>query len=691
MQNTSTPVTGGVRKSGFRRDIQGLRAVAVLAVIVNHAVGALTGGFLGVDVFFVISGFIITALLLREVERTGRISFLGFYKRRVKRILPAATLVLVVTVAASYILIGGERARQIAGDALAATFFVSNWRFAAAGTDYWADDGTTSPLQHYWSLGVEEQFYIVWPLLIALVALILHRRRALKPVLAVVLLVIAGASVMWAAHETDAAPMWAYFSTLTRAWELAVGALVAVGASQLGRVPQGLRPYLAWAGIAALGYAFFTVGEGEGMPVPGAFVAVLATALIIAAGTGSKDESTVWPLSNRVSSYIGDISYSLYLWHLPVIVFLGAYFAHHERRFLLSVLAITALLSVASYHFVENPIRRSTWMEQGAGRTSHLFTLAASVVVVGLIAATSVVTFIRPAEASASAAPAMSATPDTQAELTEYLADAGEADDWPALNPSPGDLSEHARVDEKAGCSPADVRDPESCWFPSDGAERTAFVMGDSTAITLISTVRHALGEDWNVRGTTKPACPQVEFDMWFPTDEEGASCAAHQDAALQLVAAERPDVVFVQDVYRHVTRANSEADPAEGAAVEWALATSDLLAELRKYAGTVILVQSPPKGAVLAECAVPGKSPEACEMAPDEIYDAVHEAERAAAQTVGVPYVETEKWYCAENGCPAFVGSVALKHDDVHTSKLYAEMLGPVLREAVAGIVPLE
>ncbi|MGM7698599.1 acyltransferase family protein [Microbacterium sp. A84] len=688
---TSPPMAAsqeGAKKTAFRRDIQGLRAVAVIAVILNHAVGKPSGGFLGVDIFFVISGFIITALLLREVDRTGRISFVQFYKRRVKRILPAATLVLAVTVALSVVIHGGERARQIAGDALAATFFVSNWRFAATGADYWADDGTTSPLQHYWSLGVEEQFYVVWPILIGVVALILHQRRALKPVLGVILTLIVIGSLAWAAHETDTAPMWAYFSTLTRAWELGAGALLAVSANSLTRIPERVRPYLAWSGIAALAYSLLTVTEADGMPVPGAVLAVAATVLIIGAGTGAVSEAAVWPLSNRGSSYIGDISYSLYLWHLPVIVFIGPYFAHRERRFLLTVLAITAVLSVASYHLVEDPIRRSRWLETNTGRRSHLYTIATSAVVIGLIATTSVLA-LRPDITVASAPAAATIAPQSQEELTEHLRLALAADEWPALSPAPGDVAEDGQSDERwQGCDRTDLSDPDSCWFPNDGAGRTALVMGDSTAINLLPTVRAALGEGWNVRGTTMAGCPQLPLHMNFRTEDLADICIPHQAAALELVASMKPDIVFVRNVYTQVNWVSSKVAPEDGGTVEWGLALADLITELEKHATTVVVVQSPPLSAVLSECAAPGSAPAACVSKPDTDYRLVGDAERAVARATGIRYVNTEDWFCVDGACPSFAGNIPLKSDSTHTTKQYAAVLAPVLRDDLSDVL---
>ena len=201
--------------------------------------------------------------------------------------------------------------------------------------DYWADTGATSPLQHYWSLGVEEQFYLFWPALLATAAIIAVRVR-LRPltVIAVALTAVLLASLAWGYAQTDSQPMMAYFSSLTRAWELALGALIAVAAPLLAQMRDRWRAPIAWAGIAVLVIALLTTGEGS-MPVPGALPATIATAAIIIAGTGSRPPE-LWPLTNRVAVKVGDWSFSLYLWHLPVIVFLGAIVTVHQRKFLVS-------------------------------------------------------------------------------------------------------------------------------------------------------------------------------------------------------------------------------------------------------------------------------------------------------------------------------------------------------------------
>lgn len=225
----------------MRADIQGLRAVAVLLVIADHYIHRPTGGFIGVDVFFVISGFLITGHLFREAERDGRISFKKFYGKRARRILPAALTVTIITIAVAFTAFTTSRAQTIATDGLWATLFSANWRFIAVGTDYMHMDDAVSPLQHYWSLSIEEQFYFVWPFIMVL-AIMLAGKRAQGAALKITtrrnaliaIGIIVAASFAWAMWETTTRPTWAYFSTFSRAWELGLGAMLAISTPARG-------------------------------------------------------------------------------------------------------------------------------------------------------------------------------------------------------------------------------------------------------------------------------------------------------------------------------------------------------------------------------------------------------------------------------------------------------------------------
>ncbi|PZF82251.1 acyltransferase family protein, partial [Jiangella anatolica] len=278
----------GAQPSNFRPDVEGLRAVAVLLVLAYHAgIPLVSGGFVGVDVFFVISGFLITGLILREVESTGRLRLGRFYARRIRRLLPATAVVLAATAALTMLLLPPLRWPAVAGDIAAAATYVVNWRLAADSVDYLAAGEPPSPVQHFWSLAVEEQFYVLWPVLI-LALVWWHRRRrgtpSLRRTLLAGLAVVAVPSLAWSVHLTAASPGAAYLVSTTRAWELAAGAALAIGARRLERLPRRLAGALAGGGLAAIGWAALTYDAATPFPGVAALVPVLGTAAVIAAG-----------------------------------------------------------------------------------------------------------------------------------------------------------------------------------------------------------------------------------------------------------------------------------------------------------------------------------------------------------------------------------------------------------------------
>jgi peptidoglycan/LPS O-acetylase OafA/YrhL len=297
-----------------RRELQGLRAVAVLLVVLDHAgVPFLRGGYVGVDVFFVLSGYLITGLLLRQARRGGRIRLSEFYVRRARRILPAAVLTLVVTDLVAHQLLNLVRARQAVSDSVWAAFFMANVHFAQEGSDYFSQLQPPSPVQHYWTLAVEEQFYLVWPVVLAGVLTVpCLRRRLLWIVLAA-----AAASLAWSIHSTATDATYAYYSTATRAWELAVGAALAIAAPRL-------RGAAAWLGLACICTAAVAFSSSTPFPGYAALLPTVGAALVIAASNGSASRL----LSRAPLRYVGDRSYAFYLWHWPVLVIAAEYVGH---------------------------------------------------------------------------------------------------------------------------------------------------------------------------------------------------------------------------------------------------------------------------------------------------------------------------------------------------------------------------
>jgi peptidoglycan/LPS O-acetylase OafA/YrhL len=355
----------------FRPDIEGMRAVAVGLVLLYHGFHApFTGGFVGVDVFFVISGFLITNLLLHEQAQNAGVSIARFYARRVRRILPAATLVVLATVFVTYYRLGFIAGNQVAGDAKWTAVFAANIHFGLLGTDYLGSQLPPSPLQHMWSLGVEEQFYLLWPgIFLGLVLLVRGRRH--RTTLTVALVGIIVVSLAWSVIQTRSNATWAYFSPLTRAWELALGALVAVLATVAARVrPPWLTELLSLCGITGIVISALVLNSSTKYPGSAVALPVISTALLIATGCANQRTLVARALALRPMQWIGARSYSLYLWHWPFLIIAAEYLGKQlsvtqSAGLLLLALAATAV----TYRLIENPVRHARVLAKHTGLT----------------------------------------------------------------------------------------------------------------------------------------------------------------------------------------------------------------------------------------------------------------------------------------------------------------------------------
>ena len=348
----------------FRPDVQGLRAVAVVLVVLFHAnIPGLRGGYVGVDVFYVISGFVITGVLLRERARAGSTSLLHFYTRRIRRILPAASLVIIASVVAAYTFLGSASGNQNATDARWASVFLINIHFAATGTNYLASQMPPSVLQNYWSLAVEEQFYLVYPAVFLVVAG-LSLRSSLRRRLGWVLGVAIVASFVWSIVQTTNNPTAAFFSPLPRVWELALGGLVAVSTVQLRRLPTVIASASSWIGLGAIFLASIVFSAAT--PYPGWRVAlpVCGTALVIAGGMTNPTHGAERLLRLRAFQWVGLISFSLYLWHWPVLQIATQRHGVAALPTWDNVLLIlgSVVLAALTYRFIENPVRHSGFL-----------------------------------------------------------------------------------------------------------------------------------------------------------------------------------------------------------------------------------------------------------------------------------------------------------------------------------------
>lgn len=395
-----------VTKAPHRKDIDGLRAIAVTVVVLFHAgVPFLPGGFIGVDVFFVISGFLISGLLLREITDTNRISIKNFYARRIRRLIPLATLVLVTTVILSYLLLPVGQRQGTGEDVNAAALFFANWNFAAASADYWADGIDKSPVLHFWSLSVEEQYYMVWPMLMLL---FVRRRRftrfgsSTKRRAAILVAIVGIGSLALSVLTSGDQNPWAYFGLQTRAWELAAGAAVGLAAASLKQIPKAVAKPMMWLGLLMIFASAFLLNSSVAYPGSAALLPVGATVLVIAAGCSLATQDQPRWLTGAASQYIGKISYSWYLWHWPALIFVavvvGTGATEAEERagspmggVPMWIVAATVIgsfvIAAVTSKFVEQPIRRSRRLaaRPGIALTAGVFAIVGVVVVSSLV------------------------------------------------------------------------------------------------------------------------------------------------------------------------------------------------------------------------------------------------------------------------------------------------------------------
>ena len=371
----------------FRGDIDGLRGVAILLVVLYHAgIGSISGGFAGVDVFFIISGYLITRNLLGEVESTGKVTLRAFWARRVRRLVPALSLVALVTVIGSAVILSPLELGRVGSEAVSSVLYVSNFVFARTQGNYFGNAVGESLFLHTWSLSVEEQFYLVWPVLIGVLAFVATRRRrsSFRPALVVILASGCVLSFAGSVLLTDRGSSWAFFSLPTRAWEFGLAGLLALAALEKRRLPQWLPTTLGVVGIAlivatAVGIDSATVFPGWAVLLPAAG----ALAVIAGGETGGAPVSRL--LANPAAQWLGRLSYSWYLWHWPVMKLTVAAAGHDSTAWRLVGVTVALGLAVASYHLVERPIRFNRALVSSPIRTFVMGALTTAIVLASVV------------------------------------------------------------------------------------------------------------------------------------------------------------------------------------------------------------------------------------------------------------------------------------------------------------------
>jgi peptidoglycan/LPS O-acetylase OafA/YrhL len=683
--------------AAHRADIQGLRAVAVLLVVLAHAgVGFVPGGFVGVDVFFVLSGFLITGLLLEEARAHGSVSLLEFYVRRARRILPAAALTLVATDAAALFLLNFVHARAAVVDSLNAGAFAANFHFAAIGVDYFARQTPPSPILHYWSLSVEEQFYVAWPLLLSLALFGVARRRSRGAPGAqherrrlLVVVVLAGSSLGWSISLTQAVPATAYFSPFTRAWELGLGAAIAVAASTIERTPPAARLIMGWAGIFAVVYS--AVAFSDGTPFPGAFALVptVGTALAIVAGMGSGAPrfSVGRVLSVRPMCIVGDRSYALYLWHWPVLIITAGYAGRDLGVGVkLGLMVAAFVLSCVSYALVENPIRHrlrsrtATVLLVAVFTAALLGTASASLAAIGREQH-------RFERRAAGAAPAMTAASyrfaRTHGALPAVVAAVRAARRGA---PIPAPLT--PRIGQLRNFPPP-YRPPDGCILRDSSTQTTGKVcrLGRASSSRLIVLIGDSHANMW-----LPPILEMAWKDGWAVVPLVRLGCTPGTWVTNERGCRDwyRWAIGQAGRLHASVTLLGGSIDERPGPATRRVVDAFLGAARELRAAGRVVVIGDPeglsrdPVDCLLARHATMASCTTTWPSSSLAAYD---EIARRAKQ-LGVGFLPTRQFVCFEDECPAAIGHTIAWMDTNHLTVRYATQIAGPFRAALLDVL---
>ncbi len=702
---TSPPLPAGadptrqVQRRGFRPDIEGLRAVAVVAVVLYHAgVPGTAGGFIGVDVFFVISGFLITGLLWREVSTANTVALGRFYGARARRLLPAAATVGVLTAIAAAVVLPPLQARSVFTDGIASALYVGNYRFAIQGTDYLNAD-LPSPFQHYWSLGVEEQFYLVWPMLIIGTAWLVRRFRrsaaAQAAPYAVVLALVAAASLATAVLWTRTSPPWAFFSLPTRAWELAAGGLVALSIQQWRQLPLLPAAIAGWGGLALILLTCTQLGPATPYPGTAALLPVLGTALVIGGGCVTRSLGVGRLLCRPAMRAIGRVSYSWYLWHWPVLLLMPPLLgepAGLPAR--LAATAVSAGLAVITFHLVENPgrfaaaLRRSAKASLAVAGVASAATASACVLLLTVIP---VPAGHGPAASKANFAALPSTAPADPQGAAVQQAFAQVRD---AVAAAAGLLAVPSNLDPPLAQAPADkaavfVNGCVRSWRDAGQPECAAGDIGSPTTVALIGDSHAAMWNPafqqvaeqrhWRLETLAKVTCPMQDLPIDSPyLGREYTECEQWRGQVMARVAAEHPRLVVLDMSRRYGSDFGfASYDPA------WIDTLGRTVAGLRRTGATVLVLGPAPDPQSPAPTCLSGHLEDATACAPnrsDAVNDGGISAEQAATTGNGGHYADLTDLFCTAERCPMIVGNTLVFRDDNHVTTEYAQLLAPVM-----------
>lgn len=683
-------------RSAFRPDIEGLRAVAVLAVLAFHAgIPGLAGGFVGVDVFFVVSGYLITGLLVREAVTTGRIRLLDFFSRRARRLLPSAAVVLgSVAVAGAWLTVPLRRA-DLEHDVVAAALSAANWRFVAQQTDYLAAGHDQSPLLHFWSLAVEEQFYLLWAPLLALIVLgtarAVRRGRAVRAAVALAAVPLVLASFALSLRWTEHSASLAYLATPSRVWQFGVGALLALLPWHLMRGPRPLRLLCGWAGGAAIVWCVVSYDASTPYPGRAALVPTLATAaVILAAVPGRGERSAIGALgvgrllAGRAPRAVGRLSYNLYLWHWPVLVLAEARYGTQGWPVKAALTLAAALPAYATMRWVEQPLRRSRTVSELPRRGLSVGVTAVVLpVVLALVVGTTTLNLLGPATPVE-----LNGLPPGAASGPHLLARTGAAPlkDGPVV-PAPAQARKDFPPDGACEVAPEVTRSPDCLFGAVDSPDRIV-LLGDSHAGQWFSALlAMAAGRGWALQELVKQGCPLPQLAVDSPQlGRAYRECDTWRaDALDRLRQQPKPRLIVISSLNRYTADGELLAEGWE-----------KTLEPLRGIGVPIVYIEDTPVPGTDVPACVSGRpeSPDACAFSRAGAQQPDPLARRIASGALpGVLGVSVNPVLCPADGptCPAVLDRILLYRDDAHLTNVAAVVLTPRLERLLteSGALP--
>jgi peptidoglycan/LPS O-acetylase OafA/YrhL len=598
--------------------IQALRALAAILVLLFHA-NLVGGGYIGVDIFYVISGYLITGLILREIEQSGRLNFKAFYLRRIKRLLPTSFFILMVTALVSWYLYPGTMREELGKDILAASVYVSNFLFAFWQMDYQNLNAIPPVVIHFWSLAVEEQFYLFWPVIV-LVAFKAGGRKRLFSIIGAITI----GSFVFSLYLTEAAPIWAFYSLPTRAWELGIGALLLAIPSK-----YRLSTFYPWAALAAIVYATLTYTDKTPFPGTAAIAPVVGTAAAIASISS-------WPkilnfFSNlRITQWLGEISYPLYLWHWPLLVipmvYLGRGLHIYERGL---AIAGTLLLADLTHRYIEQPLR-------------HI-TLSPRKIVTGALIASLFAT-------STGAAIALSAN-------NTITLSTGQQYSLEQIMEKPKVYLDDCHVNNGETVS------GDCAYGPNSPTKVVLF--GDSHAAQWMPVLEMlAYEKNFQLISLTKSACPGPAVVKVETGEYKNADCSAWRKNSIARIKSLKPMAVIVSGM-QYFEVPSGYASRADWWREGQAKTYQALLGSSKHL---IYISDTPHPQRDIPSCIAAGRIDKCNSTEPSE-----------AIFTPGWQQINPTSWFCLET-CPAIIDGVVVYRDASHISVLGSELVKPQL-----------